>query len=226
MLTRNHHYALLSVTTCILMSGQVFGSPTKVVHVDTPQCDPLFIPDNVDEIGDYLEFPADEALWHNYPSNSPLPACPASDISGVADPLVEIRNMTGKAWTEVWYVADDETTLTNFDGAAHQAGYPHLQESFRIDAVGLNQPLVSESFSNNGIWDIGETWVFILQDYTNLLNLPPDAITSIGVGSASVSPASGVIDSSGSIIAVPEPASAVLLAPMSLLAITRRRMNH
>ena len=59
-----------------------------------------------------------------------------------------------------------------------------------------------------------------MQDYTNLLSLPPDALTSIGVGSLSsaptvVGPGGFVLGpSSGSIIAItpiPEPATCLLM---------------
>ena len=35
---------------------------------------------------------------------------------------IEIRNLTGIDWVEVWYVADKETDLTNYDGLANSAG--------------------------------------------------------------------------------------------------------
>lgn len=219
----NHHHLSLSAATltCLLLSATAMASPAKVVHVNTPQCDDLFIPQEVDEIGDFLEFPSDEALAHFDRGPTADPSCPAHDQTFIPNALVEIRNLTGKAWTDVWYVADDETNITNFDGEANDIGFPPLTEAFRIDAIGVNRPLVFESIAANGIWDIGETWRFILQDYTNTLGLPPDAISSIGVGSASSPSASGIIDSSGSIIAVPEPASLALLSLGALLGLRR-----
>ena len=143
----------------------------------------------------------------------------------IPEVAVEIRNMTGLDWIEVWYIADNETTLTNFDGEANALGYPPVQEAFRIDAVGFNTPLIYESLTPDGVWEIGETWRFVIQDYTNSLGLPPSAITSIGVGDASKPPATGIVDSSGSIIGVtvPEPTTAALaLLGLGLVASRRR----
>ena len=51
----------------------------------------------------------------------------------------------------------------------------------------------------DGVWMPGETWTFIIIDYTNALGLPAALYDSIGVPSTLSPP------SSGSIIAVPEP---------------------
>ncbi|MGI9429941.1 MAG: hypothetical protein ACR2NM_14870 [Bythopirellula sp.] len=120
-------------------------------------------------------------------------------------------------------MADQETNITNFDGEANAVSFVPTTEAFRIDRKvsdpgGTHHPLISESITPDGIWEIGEAWQFVLQDYTNTLGLPPHAITSIGVGDASspvtmvTDPAGNPLLSSGSIIAVqiPEPASAML----------------
>lgn len=74
----------------------------------------------------------------------------------------------------------------------------------------------------DGIWQAGETWGFVLQDYTNTLGASADSFTSIGVGTASFDVAE-IIPSSGSIIAVPEPASIILLASLLIPALAWRR---
>ncbi|MEM6750263.1 MAG: PEP-CTERM sorting domain-containing protein [Planctomycetota bacterium] len=216
---RNPRILLIATT---LTAGPTLAVPTQVTHINTPQCDDLFIPTNVDEIGDFIEFPPDEALAHFDLGFTADTSCPVLDQTFIPNQLVEIRNLTGKAWPEVWYVADPETTITNFDGEANAIGLAPVHEAFKIDAVGDNRPLVFESMTPDGVWEIGESWRFILQDYTNTLGLPADAISSIGVGGASSTPATGIIESSGSIIAVPEPASAALLA-LGALGLRRRR---
>ena len=88
--------------------------------------------------------------------------------------------------------------------------------TFRIDTLGVNTPLVSESFTANGIWEAGEIWEFVIQDYGHPV-LPPSAIDSIGLGSLDP-------PSSGSIIAVPEPSPLLLgFAGLLSLAVLRRR---
>jgi len=232
MFTRTFNSSLLSIATLALLTSQVFAVPTQIVDIDTPQCDVLSIPTDVHELGDVAVFPADEALFATDLGQTSTPACLASDDPTVSNAVVDIRNLSGIAWEEVWYVADPETTISNYDGEANDIGFAPLQEAFRIDndvtdPLGVNRPLIFESMTPDGIWEIGESWQFILQDYSNLSGLAANAINSIGVGNAS--PNFGINDSSGSIIAVaqviPEPSS-LLLACLGLFGtytLRRRR---
>lgn len=218
--------ALLVVLS--MLCSQALAWPTQVVHNDTPQCDTLFIPTDVHEIGDFMVFPSDESLFAtSLGQQSPGP-CVQTDDLNTPDEIVEIRNLSGIDWLEVWYVANPETTITNFDGEANDILFAPLQEAFRIDSLisdptGSHHPLIFESMTPDGIWEAGESWRFILQDYSNSLGIGPEMIDSIGVGNASGS-AIGITTSSGSIIAiaVPEPATCVFLA-MSFTAILLRR---
>lgn len=222
---------MLAAAALNVVSGQAYAVPTKMAHFDTPQCDPLFIPENVHEIGDVAVFPSDEALFSTFQGDVSTSACPASDDPAVANVVVDIRNLSGIVWEEVWYVADAETTISNYDGEANGSPFSPIQEAFRIDndisdPGGVHHALIFESNTPDGIWEIGESWRFILQDYTNLSGLSASALNSIGVGNAS--PNFGVNDSSGSIIAVskvPEPASIVLLTIGAAATIARRRCN-
>ena len=221
--------------TCLLVVGVAFladsvhALPTQMVHVDTPQCDPLFIPNDVHEIGDAAIFPGDESLISGNQGQTQFIPCPLTNQTNLPEVLVEMRNLSGRPWLEVWYVADQETTITNFDGEANDASFPPLQEAFRIDndisdPGGSHHPLVFESGTPDGIWEPLESWIFVLQDYTNSLGLPPEAFTSLGVGSASIGAGAGLINSSGSIIGItiPEPTTAMLLL-LGCIGITRKR---
>ena len=189
--------------------------PTQVTYVSQPNCDPLIVPDNVHELGiapTYTSFPTE--LISAVSTFTQDSACPLNDISGVPNRVVLMTNLTGIAWSELWYVADSDTgapatTISNFDGLVDAAGGTFPGQAFRIDAVGVNKPLVFESIASNGIFDLGETWHFIIDDYSNVAGLLPELFDSVGVASLSV----GGPPSSGSIIAVavPEPGSLVLL---------------
>ena len=217
MSSRNLIATTLAAAVLSVVSSQAYAVPTQMFHIDTPQCDPLFIPDNVHEIGDVAVFPSNEALFSTNLGQTSFSACPLSDDGVVPNVVVDIRNLSGIVWEEVWYVADAETTISNYDGEANGAPFSPIQEAFRIDydisdPGGVNHALIFESNTPDGIWEIGESWQFILQDYSNLSGLSASAINSIGVGNAS--PNFGINDSSGSIIAVtkvPEPASLALL---------------
>jgi hypothetical protein len=199
--------------------------PTSVFHANRDNCDPLAVPENVDELGigsigpPFGPFPDNEAISASATLTGHS-ACPASDGT-LTNTLVSITNHTRFDFEEVWYVADPEwTTLSNFDGiiddvlgiagtCSFTVGTNCL--AFRIDSVGANTPLIFESGAFNGIFEAGETWEFIIDDYFNIMGLPASFLDSIGVGSASLASP----PSSGSIIArmeaVPEPSALVLL---------------
>lgn len=233
MSTRDFTTALCCTLLLSPLVTSVSAYPVQVVHNDTPECDPLFIPQNVHEIGEGTSFPPDESLDASDLGLSPVIPCPTNDDPNFSEFLVDIRNTSGRPWTEVWYVANAETIITNIDGEANDITFSPLQEAFRIDNAvsdpnGTHHPLVSESLTADGIWEIGESWQFVLQDYTNSLGLPPDAINSLGVGDASAVGGGGFVTSSGSIIAVtiPEPATAVLLLAGLPLVLRRRHRIH
>jgi len=218
--------SIVSAAALTVIAGQAYAVPTQVVHIDTPNCDPLFIPTDVHELGDFNIFPTDESMHASTLGQTAISACPLSDDPAVPNVVIDIRNLSGIDWLEVWYVADPETTISNWDGEANEAGFPPLQEAFRIDydisdPGGMNHALLFESMTPDGIWEDGESWQFILQDYTNLSGLAASDISSIGVGNNS--PNVGIKDSSGSIIAVavPEPASLGLLG-LGVLALASR----
>lgn len=211
---------LLIAGSALLLSGALpmaRAVPTPMFHVDTPACDPLFIPEVVDELGFAPPFPLDERL-EAFATLTQVPACPMMDDPLLPNALVSIVNLTlpPRAFSDVWYVADRETTLSNPDGLAGMPGIvPEL--AFKIDTVGVNTPLVSESLAPDGIWAPGEIWTFIIQDYANLLGLPPFLFDSIGV------PSPGSPPSSGSIIAVPEPVQTLVGLAMFAGVLARRR---
>jgi hypothetical protein len=188
-----------------------------MVHVETPDCDPLFIPQLVDEIGFSPPFPIDERL-EAVATFTNLSACPPMDNMAIPNALVVMTNLTvpPRAFREVWYVKDIETSFTNIDGIAAMPGFP-LQHTFKIDTVGVNVPLVFESMVPDGIWAPGETWHFIIQDYVNPLGLSPALYDSIGVPSTASPP------SSGSIIAIEIPEPGTLCAVPAVVALLARR---
>jgi hypothetical protein len=176
-----------------------FAWPLDVYQIQNPIQDNWLIPEQVHELGFNPPFPAGEIISAvQVPWEGHIP-CPADYLGGS---LVQIQmvNLSGTNWNRVWYVADPETSLSNWDELVGQVGFL-AGLAFEIDAYGANTPLVFESINTDGIFQIGETWEFVIQEYANSLGAPPSAFDSLGIASASA----GFPPSSGSIIAVPVP---------------------
>jgi hypothetical protein len=203
-------FLLTAITLVIAGTSQAI--PTQISYESGPQ-DGLNIPVLVDELGINLPgaaplFPQDE-LINSFSSYTQQTSCfeeGGIDYPNILNALVQITNLTGTDWTDVWYVADPETSLTNNDGTVNGG------LAFKIDSVGINIPLVYESMNPNNVFEAGETWQFIIQDYWNQFGLGASLLSSVGVGATSgISLMSVQIPmSSGSIIAVPVPGAMLL----------------
>lgn len=212
-------FLLLSV----LMLSSVYAMSVDPVIIDTPYQDVLAkcpFP-AYDELGN-LPFPADEWIISSW-EYTELTACHdlPYDNPDILNVLVKMTNMTNNFWggyyygqkMPVYYIADPETTLTNYDGIINGC------LAFIIDSIGINTPLIFESMTQDNVFEPGETWIFIIQDYVNTLNLAPSAFASFGVGMGSGNDRI----SSGSIMSnIPEPATLILLAA-GVLAVRRKK---
>jgi len=177
--------------------------PVALEVEDVPfNCDPLVFPIEAHELGIPPFFPPggpfpDEEAISSSSGIELFPVCPPSDMPGVLEELVTMTNLTTIDWVDVHFVADTVGVLTNFDGVINGG------EAFRIDTVGINTPLVGESIAFNDIFEAGETWEFIVQDWAGA---SPILFTSIGVGFFSAG-----IASDASIVANPIPEPTTLL---------------
>jgi hypothetical protein len=182
-----------------------------------PSCDPLNIPVAVDELGFPAVFPPDERIDAITTMGSFPAPCPQFDNPTLPEFGIQAQNLTMTTFTEVWYVADPQTNVSNVDGLANELipGFGPTHEAFRIDRLasdpnGSHHPLIGESLIQDGLWQPGEFWRFILQDYTNAFNLPPHLFNTLHIGDATIN--TPAVMSTGSIIAIPEPASASFFA--------------
>lgn len=188
-------WAILALASILIigslgLSQQAFAIPTSVIHENSGTCDPLVVPPDVDELGTSVPFTSGFEGITSSDTTTALIACPSSVDEGT-NIRITITNLTPDDWVDVWYVADAGTTLTNIDGTVNG------EEAFRIDSVGVNKPLVSESITSNDIFESGEAWDFIIDTYSNTFGLAPSLFDSVGVPSAT--PPTG--PSTGSIIA-------------------------
>lgn len=198
-------------------STVVHAVPMTVTSVETPSCDVLPSLSFVHELGNAPIFPLNE-LIDSSSGTTPFSACPTMDNPSIPNRFVRMTNLSGIAWFEVYYVADALTPLGG-TSISNEDGLVNAGQAFRIDRVGVNRPLLAESFINDGIFAPGETWRFVIDDYFNTFGLPARNFSSIGVGAFSPGP-----QSSGSIIArVPEPTTGAALTGAAAIALLRRK---
>lgn len=214
--------ALMVVAVVSLIAVPVLAVPVRVTHNDLSVCDPLHVPELVDELGIGMigslvgvtgPFPRDEEIWAEAEEEL-VTVCEATDDTSQPDAILSITNLTDppRSFNRLWYVGNPNTFVSNVDGVVFQAGFEDLGQglAFRIDTKGLNKPLLAESKVANGIFEPGETWTFVAQDFISGGPAGSAAdLASIGVAGGSLLGG----DSSGSIIGmpVPEPSSVILL---------------
>ena len=174
-------------------------------------------------------FAADELITSSVANRySTLSSCSdGSDDPGVVNVLVEIENLTNRT-VPLWYVADPETTITNFDGYIGDTGVLQAEKAFRIDNVGLNRPLFFESLGQNNLFEPGERWAFILQDFDSPGGGDPPGdvaaeFQSWGVGLLSSFNNEGQRWTSTGSLVTPEPATLGLLLLGGLAGLRKRR---
>jgi len=234
--------ALMAFAASIAITADsAYAVIVKVGFENDPECcDDLFVPEVVDELGRGVvngppqvgyPFPADETIRVAATYTDEI-ACEEKDIPDMQNARVYITNITfpEQSFSDVWYVGNPNTSLSNVDGYVVQKGYESLGagRAFRIDNEGKNTPLLSESMNPDGIFEPGETWEFIIQDFsTGIAGEWADGINSIGVAGGSLA-AGGVVSdymSSGSIIAlpIPEPSVAMLFGSALVAFVGRGR---
>lgn len=196
-----------------LLASPVFASFTPIQYQDLADCDTLGpLPKIMDELGTGA-FPANELISATFTFTS-IDACPLNSDALIPNVLLIITNLTNLSFTDLHYVADPQTTFSNYDGIING------EHAVKLDNVGLNKPLIAElGGSQPLVFEPGETWEIVLDDWLTATGLSPADLGSIGVPSTLVPD-----PSSGSIVAipVPEPASLGLLT-LGSLALARRR---
>jgi len=197
----------MSLALLVCFNNTAQAIPTFSQWEDVGNQDPLWTPMMVHELGvnppGAAPFPQNEQITaYYYPDVAYTPCSQNPDNPNLPNPLVGITNLTNISWTSVWYVADF------YSGAippmANDDGWINGGRAFKIDSYGLNTPLVFESIAFDGIFEPGETWEFVIQDYFNMYGLAPTAFSSVGV------PSFPDQLSSASIVAIPAPGAFLL----------------
>lgn len=183
----------------------------------------------VHELGTAPVFPPSQSIESWTVGSTDFSPCPVSELGpGLANVVVGMRNLTGKDWPDVYYVADWELTfITNMDELVGQAATAPPWLAFKIDSIGANQPLISESLIADNIWQAGEVWEFVLQDYWNKVGGAAHLFGSTGLAAGSTADnIAGAVVSTGSVI-VPEPSWGFLAMALAALGVgaARRRLG-
>jgi hypothetical protein len=185
------------------LAGQAQAIPGSHPFVG-PGCDALPPITLTHELGELPHFPLDEAIKTVTEFTNNIACIPAAINLPGPNFLVTMDNLSPTAWRDVYFVADPDYAISNFDGTI-KGGL-----AFRIDHEMINTPLVFESMAFDGIFEIGETWKFIVQGWTPLGAAPllPPLFGSDGVGVDSLPGSPGDpsgIFSTASIVAIPVP---------------------
>jgi len=206
---------VIPVIASILILGtlgftqQALASTTEVqASVDSfpSSCDPLVIPSVVDELGIAPAFPGDELITARLAGEFPENVCDnGNDQAPEIFPnlILEIVNTTDppRSFSDVWYQADVPFSFANFDGLMTVNLFTDYSV-VKIDTVGINRPLIFESGNIAGVFEPGETWRFVLVDWTPVVQGSIANLCSVGI---SLSSENDPCSSTGSIIALEVP---------------------
>jgi hypothetical protein len=220
---------LLNLVASVALPSLAVAAPITGHFLDDGRCDAIAEQMLNGEIGDVGMFPAVDAIaYHDHRYNVPV-GVPDDGIAN--DWTVHMTNMSGRAWRDLFFVADAGATIGNADGQVEDFTNAEglFADAFHIDASGVNANLLHESIAADGIFQPGEEWEFAVTNFgTGANSIPPTLVTpEIFAGSSPL----GTTPGNASILAVPavpEPATlgGIALFAMSLLMRRRRRAAH
>jgi len=217
-----------SFTLAIALAILLGAMPAAAVPVqgqfynDLGQCDD--VPDTTltHELGDSAVFPIDEQLVFTITPTTTTVCVPDDGLPN--DWNIRIVNIGSVYWQDVFFAADAAMFFGNgnYDGHLEDITDPGLVEAFRIDSVGTNNNLLTESIAFDGILEPGEIWSLFVTNFDFGTAPAIDSVGQFAVSSALNPP------STASILAnpVPEPATMVLLAAGGVALVRRRRRKR
>jgi hypothetical protein len=205
-----------------------YAFPVTAVYVEDQRCDNIPNQTLTHELGEVQFFPMNEAFQVNV-SPATFTVCVPDD--GIAnDWIVDILNVSGIAWQDMFFVADLGLTIGNADGnMIDVVNAPGVTvDAFRIDSLGVNANLLGESQVADNVFAPGESWRFTVSNYFDAAGTaPPPIFRNLGKFAGSepyVVPAF----STASIVAtpVPEPSTIAAIVLPALALLMRRRARR
>jgi len=226
--TLRNRLSILGIAAAATMFGAINSAhavPVVGQYLEDARCDTLPNQALRDELGQLTVFPINESIEVTTQATTNTVCVPNDGLAN--DWNVQIRNVSGKAWQDLFFVVDSGATLGNSDGTIRDAvGAPNIfSDAMRIDSLGLNNNLFFESGPVNGIFDIGETWRFNVSNFNNATAAggfqPPILVTP---GKFSGSSPLGSSNGNSSILAnpVPEPATVSIVLGATAALLMRR----
>src|SRR5256714_6986320 len=152
----------------IALCGANIASAVPIVgkYIEDSRCDPIPNQPLSDEIGDVSTFPANEAIQVVVSPTTTVVCVPNDGIQN--DWNVQITNVSGQAWQDLFFVANYDINVGNADGTVVDPGNAAiLSDSFRIDGTvtaGVNSSLVESGVADE-IFSPGETWRFLVSNF-------------------------------------------------------------
>lgn len=220
--------ALATATTMFGIINSAQAVPVLGQYLEDARCDTLPNQALRDELGQQTFFPVNESVELAFQATQTTVCVPNDGAAN--DWIVQIRNLSGQAWQDLFFVVDSGLTLGNSDGTIRDAvGAPNIfSDAMRIDSLGINNNLLFESGPANNIFDVGEIWRFNVSNFSALGPggfLPPLLTTP---GKFSGSSPFGTTSGTASILAnpVPEPGVISVLIGGASAALLLRRPQH
>jgi len=204
--------------------------PVTGVYTDDARLDNIPNQTLTHELGEQQFFPPNEAFSVFV---SPSVNYIVPDDGFLNDWNVQINNISGIAWTDLFFVADLGLTIGNADGVVIDVvNAPGVVvDAFKIDGTvtaGVNNSLQNESSTVDEIFSPGESWRFTVTNYhdPNFGTIPPVLFRAPGIFAGSEPYVVPAI-STANILAnpVPEPTSVALIVLAAVVLTRRRRMR-
>lgn len=221
-------FALTAISAAIATTASAV--PVNGFYVEDGRCDPVPNQSLSHELGEATFFPINESLQIFVAPVTTYVCVPDDGIQN--DWGIQIVNVSGQAWNNLFFVADLGLSIGNADGTVYDtAPTPGVVvDAFRIDGTvtitGMNDNLQNESGTVDEILAPGESWRFLVTNYTSTVGVnPPPLFRAPGVF-ANTEPFMTPWISTASILATPVPEPSLvhgLVAVGSALLMRRPR---
>lgn len=200
--------ATMSVAASIFGASAANAMPVTGVYLEDARCD--ILPNQLlpEELGNVALFPIGEGIQFSAQPTTKY-ICVADDLV-VNDWEVRMTNVSGVAWTNLFFVGNLGTTIGNADGNMIDPIIAPgvVTDAFRIDGTvtgGINNTLQAESINPNEIFEPGEQWTFYVTNFADSAGTSPPIFMNTPGLFAGSAPLSAAIPDSASILATPVP---------------------